>query len=156
MARVAGQLRWDLCDAQAAVAALVERHGLQHDDVVAHLVARGILPRHEDVDEDEDEDGWEDESEEEEDEREEEEALVIPMADQGSIAVTSLTSGGSGFRDGDVGQAQFDFPRGLATMANGCSAHRRNSRSRSWYLGLGSTHRPRHPKSRSSVRVLER
>ena len=58
MARVAGQLRWDLCDAQAAVAALVERHGLQHDDVVAHLVARGILPRHEDVDEDED--GWED------------------------------------------------------------------------------------------------
>ena len=84
MARVAGQLRWDLCDAQAAVAALVERHGLQHDDVVAHLVARGILPRHEDVDEDED--GWEDESEEEED-------LITPMADQGSIAVTSLMSG---------------------------------------------------------------
>ena len=69
MAPVAGQLRWDLCDAQAAVAALVERHGLQHDDVVAHLVARGILPRHEDVDEDED--GWEDEPEEEEEEEEE-------------------------------------------------------------------------------------
>ena len=44
---------------------------------------------------------------------------VIPTADQRHITVTSLTSGGVGYRDGPVAQAQFYMPWGIAVLLSG-------------------------------------
>ena len=45
--------------------------------------------------------------------------IIIPMAYQGDITVTSMTRGGLGFRDGSAAQAQFDAAIALASMDDG-------------------------------------